>query len=183
MAGSTALAESAASDVAVDRLRRFHRMTEQAVRAAGGRVEKYMGDGAMAVFAQAGGVHSPPVAALTAALRLCRQVEAWNVVEQKKGAVPVGIRIGIHAGPVTVARLGGDDLPDVTPTGDTVNVASRLEALAKEEGAVIAISDAVAAEAQGHPRARRLLKGFQELPPQQIRGRQGLLPVWVRRTG
>ncbi|MDX5360675.1 MAG: adenylate/guanylate cyclase domain-containing protein [Alphaproteobacteria bacterium] len=183
MAGSTALAESAASDVAVDRLRRFHRMTEQAVRAAGGRVEKYMGDGAMAVFPQNGGAVSSPVAALTAARRLCRQVEGWNAVETKRGAAPVRIRIGVHAGPVTVARLGGDDLPDVTPTGDTVNVASRLEALAKEEGAVIAISDTVAAEAQGHPRARRLLKGFEELPPRQIRGRQGLVAVWVRREG
>ena len=68
----------------------------------------------------------------------------------------------------------------LSAAGDTVNVASRVEALTRLHRAEIAVSgaviDAVTAAGRGD-----LLAGFVELPAQEIRGREGRLAVWVAR--
>jgi adenylate cyclase len=77
-----------------------------------------------------------------------------------------------------MARLGGAAQAQLAAAGDTVNVASRLEAFAKEKNAALAVSDAVmrAVAAAGH---HELQPGFRPLPDQSIRGREGRLTVWV----
>jgi adenylate cyclase len=149
-------------------LRELHRRIETAVLAEGGVLSAFLGDGAMVVFGLPEPKPDDAVRALACAHRLVAELPAEG------GA---SVRVGIHCGPIAVAWLGGEQQRQFSVAGDTVNVASRLEALAKGKGP-IAISAAVAEAARAAGRAD-LLAGFAELPPQAIRGRETLLSVWV----
>jgi adenylate cyclase len=81
---------------------------------------------------------------------------------------------------VVIARLGGDTQVQLTAAGDTVNLASRLEALTRIHQAAIVVSDSLAAAAQGLGRAD-LLSGFEKVAPQAIRGREQPVAVWILR--
>jgi adenylate cyclase len=63
----------------------------------------------------------------------------------------IGSRIGAHAGLAIVSRLGPVHHQHVTATGDTVNVASRLMEVAKQQGAAVVVSDALWAAAGSEP--------------------------------
>ena len=97
-----------------------------------------------------------------------------------EGEAPFRISVGIHYGPVIVARLGGPTQAQLSTSGDTVNVASRLENLTREHRAAIAISgevyEAVKTAGQGE-----LLEGFELLATHSVRGRVGRLAIWVSR--
>src|SRR5262249_50755170 len=119
-------------------------------------------------------------AALAAAQDLFRDIHRHNVELEAQGEAPFRISIGIHYGPVVVARLGGPTQAQLSTSGDTVNVASRLENLTREHKAAIAISGEVfgAVKAAGKS---ALLEGFELLPTHSVRGRVGQLAIWVSR--
>ncbi|WP_119459920.1 adenylate/guanylate cyclase domain-containing protein [Rhodospirillaceae bacterium SYSU D60014] len=178
IAGFTGRSEQMAPAETVHFLRDFHRLIERAVLAHGGVVEQFMGDGAMVIF----GVPTPSdqdaVAALACARHLVGTVRRWTEELTRAGRAPLRIGIGVHYGPVVIARLGGDTQRQLTAAGDTVNVASRLEALTRHHDAAIALSAAAAAAVRSAGR-EDLLAGFTELPAQPIRGREERIPVWV----
>ena len=182
IAGFTGRSEQMAPAETVHFLRDFHRRIERAVLAHGGMVEQFMGDGAMVIFGVPAPSDRDAVAALACARHLVRTVRQWTDELTKAGLAPLRIGIGIHYGPVVIARLGGDEQRQLTAAGDTVNVASRLEALTRPHDAVIAISGAVVTAVQAAGR-EDLLAGFVELPAQPIRGREEKLPVWVAQAG
>lgn len=99
----------------------------------GGIVNKFLGDGFMAIF----GAPLPDAAAcehaVAAALAILEGTEG--------GATRVGI--GLHAGPVVTGTVGPPERKEYTIIGDTVNVASRLEGLNKEYGSQLLVSEAV----------------------------------------
>lgn len=181
IAGFTSRIEKLAPEETVSFLRDFHGRIERAMLAHGGVLEQFMGDGAMVVF----GVPKPgpesAAAALAAARDLFQDIHRHNAELEAKGEAPFRISIGIHYGPVVVARLGGPTQAQLSTSGDTVNVASRLENLTREHKAAIAISGEVfeAAKAAGQG---ALLEGFELLPTHSVRGRVGQLAIWVRRA-
>lgn len=180
MAGSTARLEKMAPGDAVRLLRDFHGRIERAVLAHDGVVEKFMGDGAMVVFGipkpQAGDAAS----ALACARALIDDIRAHNAELAAEGVPPIDVSVGIHYGPVIMARLGGAAQAEITAAGDTVNVASRLESLTRANDAAIVVSDA-AVEAIRAAGRLDLIEGFEKLPPQEIRGRVERLAIWIRR--
>ena len=143
IAGFTSRMERMAPDETVRFLRDFHGRIERAVLAHGGVLEQFMGDGAMVVF----GVPVPrpqdAVAALSCAHDLFEDIRRRNDELAAEGEPPFRISVGIHHGPVVIASLGGPTQAQISTSGDTVNVASRLEALTREHGAAIAVSGAV----------------------------------------
>ena len=119
----------------------------KAIISAGGIVDKFIGDGVMALF----GVDATPELgcrqALAAAHAMVGQVE---VLSQKLAVdlpVPLKIGVGIHSGPAIVGRMGFGSNVHLTAIGDTVNVASRLQDLTKEYGCQLVISEQVAMHA------------------------------------
>jgi adenylate cyclase len=180
IAGFTSRIEKMAPEETVRFLRDFHSRIERAMLAHGGVLEQFMGDGAMVVF----GVPRPgpksAAAALAAARDLFADIRRRNEELVAEGEAPFRISVGIHYGPVIVARLGGPTQAQLSTSGDTVNVASRLENLTREHRAAIAISgevyEAVKAAGQGE-----LLEGFELLPTHGVRGRVGRLAIWVSR--
>jgi adenylate cyclase len=180
IAGFTSRIEKMAPEETVRFLRDFHGRIERAMLAHGGVLEQFMGDGAMVVF----GVPRPgpesAAAALAAARDLFVDIRRRNEELVAEGEAPFRISVGIHYGPVIVARLGGPTQAQLSTSGDTVNVASRLENLTREHRAAIAISgevyEAVKAAGRGE-----LLEGFELLPTHSVRGRVGRLAIWVSR--
>jgi adenylate cyclase len=178
MADSTRRTEHMAPAETAQFLREFHRRIEAAVLAHGGVLDRFTGDGAMVIF----GVPAPrpddAVSALACARDLTQEIAQWSAELATDGSLPLRIRIGVHFGSVVIATLGGETQRQLTAAGDTVNVASRLEALMRGRGAAIAISGAVVEAVRAAGRAD-LLTGFAPLPDQPIRGRKGRIAVWV----
>jgi adenylate cyclase len=113
----------------------------------GGTFDKYIGDGLLALF---GAPHTTPddaKNALNTAVAMQRRLKEINQKLLAEGFREIGIGIGLHTGVATVGYIGSDKRSEYTAIGDTVNLASRLEALAKS-GKII-ISESTATEAGG----------------------------------
>ncbi|TBB16035.1 adenylate/guanylate cyclase domain-containing protein (plasmid) [Rhizobium ruizarguesonis] len=125
-------------------LNRYFAIIGKAVEQAGGRLDKFIGDGAMALF----GLNTTPEEAcrqaLAAAAAIVAEIEKLAVELADELALPLRIAIGIHTGPAVVGTMGYGRVRSMTAIGDTVNVASRLESAAKEFEAAIVISEPVA---------------------------------------
>src|SRR5262249_23409871 len=143
IAGSTGRIERMLPDDVVRFLQDFHGRIERAVLAHDGVLEQFMGDGAMAVFGVPTARPQDAAAALACARDLVDDVARRNDELMAAGEPPLRISVGIHHGPVVIARLGGQTQAQISTTGDTVNVASRLERLTREHGGTIVMSGAV----------------------------------------
>jgi adenylate cyclase len=128
-------------------LNRYFRAMGMAVDAAGGHLDKFIGDGVMALFGICGKREDACRRALSAARRMSLNLEELNRSLAPELSEPLRIGIGIHAGPAIVGEMGYDRATTLTAIGDTVNTASRLEALTKEFDVELVFSAIVAEHA------------------------------------
>lgn len=142
LVGFTALAERLPPGRMVTLLTSFHTRACRVVFRNGGTLDKYLGDGFMAVFGTLADDPEAPARAVRCALELQAEMDRWNAKRAARGAVVVPLGIGVHAGRVVVGNVGADARLEFTVIGDTVNVASRLERLTREHGCRIAVSEA-----------------------------------------
>jgi adenylate cyclase len=105
-----------------------------AVTSRGGMVNKFTGDGMLAVFGApiSAGLERDASQALEAARAIQTEIATLNQDLQARGAWPLKLRIGIHSGLVLTGSLGSRSRLEYAVIGDTVNCASRLESLEKE---------------------------------------------------
>lgn len=97
-----------------------------------GTVDKFIGDGLMAFWGAPELQPEHAELALCAALDMQAAVETENAARRQRGEVPIRMRIGLHSGPALAGNIGAPGRIDYTLIGDTVNVAQRMEALARE---------------------------------------------------
>lgn len=142
--GFTAMAEKLEPAVVLDLLNDLQGAFAAAVRDAGGIVDKFMGDGMLAVFGAPEPLEGHAAAALAAARRMTDALREINAEWASLARTPVKVGIGIHSGPVVTGCLGSGAHFEFTVIGDTVNTASRLEALTKEKGVPILVSEETA---------------------------------------
>lgn len=104
----------------------FAIMTEKIVK-YGGTVDKYLGDGIMAIFGAPAAHEDDEERAICAAVEIQEALAEFS--EQMKETInqPLQVRIGLNTGKVMAGRLGGENNKSYTVMGDTVNLASRLE--------------------------------------------------------
>ncbi|MGE0151255.1 MAG: adenylate/guanylate cyclase domain-containing protein [Reyranellaceae bacterium] len=146
--GFTSLAEHRLPYDTVYVLNRYFRAVGEAIEAAGGHVDKFIGDGVMALFGLQGDPAAACRMALDAARRMALAIDALN--ESLTGDLPAPLRIGIglHAGVAIVGELGYGSGRSLTAIGDSVNIASRLETMTKEFACELVVSDDLARLAQ-----------------------------------
>jgi adenylate cyclase len=142
--GFTSMAERRLPYDVVFLLNQYFRAMGEAVTAAGGRVDKFIGDGVMAVFGLNGRAELASAQALDAARRMAVALEVFNAQHVAELKSPFRIGIGIHFGPVIVGEMGFAPALSLTVIGDTVNTASRLESATKEENCQLLVSEIVA---------------------------------------
>jgi len=111
-----------------------------AVAGAGGYLDKFIGDGVMALFGLTSGPEHGCREALAAALEMSRALDRLNETLANDLREPLRIGIGIHVGHVIVGEMGHGRAKSLTAIGDAVNTASRLESLTKELGAQLIVS-------------------------------------------
>ena len=121
-------------------------------RSSGGLVDKFIGDGIMALFGLAGGPAAAARAALAATRGMALALNALNRELAVELDEPLRMGMGVHLGPVILGEMGHGPAASLTAIGDTVNVASRLEALTKELGCQLVVSEAVTQRAGSRPR-------------------------------
>ena len=163
--GFTRLAEREAPEAVMALLRRCHAVIEQAIFAHGGTLDKYLGDGVMATF----GTPRVSPADCANALAAARDIVDGIAADQPT----LRISVGIHFGPAILGNVGTERRLEFATLGDTVNVASRLEAATRTLDCRIVASDAVMS------RAGEAHKDFRHVPSLGLRGRDAPIDVWV----
>ena len=167
--GSSALAQRLPPDEVVGLLNRFFAVVVDVVVEHGGLVNKFEGDGALAVFGAPAPLDDPAGAALAAGRRLAHRLR------DQSEAFEAGI--GISAGPVVAGNVGAPDRYEYTVIGDPVNEAARLTEAAKgTSGRIIASWSAVT---QAHPSEAECWEMGREV---RLRGRPGRTRVASPRT-
>jgi adenylate cyclase len=124
-------------------LNRYFAEMGHAVEAAGGRIDKFIGDGVMALFGLDRGVEAGCREALAAARDMAERMESLNRALVHDIPEPLRIGIGIHTGPAIVGEMGHGTAVSITAVGDSVNTASRIESLTKTYGCELVVSEAV----------------------------------------
>lgn len=105
-----------------------------------GIIDKFMGDGILAVFGVPVSTEDHAESGIKAALAMNEKLRLLNQERSKEGLFPIKIGIGVHSGPVIGGNLGNNNKLEYTVIGDTVNVASRIENLTKRYKSPLIIS-------------------------------------------
>jgi adenylate cyclase len=129
-------------------LNRYFAAMGEAVEEAGGRVDKFIGDGVMALFGTESGPREACRQALVAARLMAVRLMGLNAALAHDLPSPLRIGIGIHTGHAVVGEMGYGRASSLTAIGDAVNTASRLEALTKDLDCQLVVSAAVARRAE-----------------------------------
>ena len=134
----TTIAERLSGQECFDWLLHFTALLSPIVTANDGFIDKYMGDGIMAIFRK-------PSDAVQAAVLMVEAVKELNASDEvRRGdAFAFNVGVGIHYGPVVIGTMGDDIRYDVAIVSDAVNLASRLEGLSKVYGCHILVSQDV----------------------------------------
>lgn len=138
--GFTSLAEHRLPYDVVFILNRYFAKMGDAVESAGGRIDKFIGDGVMALFGIDADGPTGSRQALAAARQVGERLEVLNRDLASELSDPLRIGIAIHAGPAIVGEMGYKQVVGVTAIGDAVNTASRLETMTKEFGVQLVVS-------------------------------------------
>ncbi len=113
-------------------LNRFFAEVGEGINGPGGWIDKYLGDGLLALFGVNQPVEEACRSALVAAIEIDAALERLNHELKDELTTPLRIGVGLHVGPLILGRIGHRASAATTVIGPAVNVASRLEALTKE---------------------------------------------------
>lgn len=147
--GSTTLAERLSPETAVGTVNTYLRTMARAVIDEGGILDKFTGDGLMAIFGALADPAAGAAAAARAAMRMRHDLAILNVERTARGEPTAGYGIGINTGDVVLGAVGLPERSDFTAMGDAVNTAARMESLTKELGVDIVMSESSAALLRG----------------------------------
>jgi adenylate cyclase len=125
--GFTGLAESLAPETVVKLLNEYFADMTPIIFSHRGLLDKYLGDGMMAVFGAPYPSEESAANAVAAAIDMQRRMVSLNEELAEAGLPQIAIGIGINTGTVTVGYIGSEQRTDYTVIGDTVNLTARLE--------------------------------------------------------
>ncbi len=171
--GSTALAERLPPEEVVGVFNTYLRVMARCVLDAGGILDKFLGDGLMAIFGAMGDPTHGADAATRAAMAMHRQLVALNADRGARGEPVVLFGVGVHTGDVVLGAVGLPERSDYTAIGDAVNTASRMESLTKEFKVDTVFSSETAERLDGEGVALR------PLGEAQVRGKVAAMRVFT----
>jgi adenylate cyclase len=161
LAGFTAFSDGRPADEVIEMLNAYWASVVPAIVGdAGGIIERFAGDGVLAVFNALGDQPDHPLRAARAALHVR---DAVATVAEEHTTWP-RFRVGVNTGPAVVGNVGTAQQRSFTAVGDTVNVASRVQMLAEPGMVLISMAtwELVRDRVRVSPRGAYRLKGVQE---------------------
>ncbi|MBC6436197.1 adenylate/guanylate cyclase domain-containing protein [Nostoc sp. HG1] len=146
-------------------------MVEIVEQRHGGMVNKFLGDGFMALFGVGENLPDHAEQAVTAAQEMLVSLQCINRQLEQQGLAPLAMGVGIHTGIAVVGSIGSSRRLEYTAIGNTINIASRVESLTKEVGEPILLTDAT---------QQALPKSFltEALPPHLVKGQSKPLNIY-----
>ncbi len=129
----------------------------------GGMINKYLGDGFIALFGIGGADEPHADLAVAAGRDMLAALPGLNAGLAAEGQAPIEIGIGIHTGPAIVGSIGSPQRLEFTAIGATVNLASRIQGLTKTLGAPLLLTEATRAQLQSDG-------ALEKFPAQAVRG-------------
>jgi adenylate cyclase len=143
--GFTALSEREKPERVVGLLNKFFSAMSEIIFAHGGTLDKFMGDGLMALFGAPNATPEDARNAVKAAVAMQQKLVTLNNELETENYGRIAVGLGLHTGEATVGYIGSEKRSEYTAIGDTVNLASRLQSNAR--GGQILISEATAGAA------------------------------------
>ena len=144
--GFTTLSEKENPEKIVGLLNKYFTAMSEILFAYGGTLDKYIGDGLMAIFGAPTASPEDAKNALKTAVAMQKRLVKLNEELSAEGFSRIEVGIGLHTGIATIGYIGSEQRSEYTAIGDSVNIASRLEQNAR--GGQILISEATAAECE-----------------------------------
>jgi adenylate cyclase len=142
------------------------------VEHSGGHLDKFIGDGALALFGLTDSAETASRQAFDAAIRIFEGVRHLNETYESELDHPLRLALSLHAGPAIAGEMGYGHALGLTAVGDTINAGSRLETLAKELDAELVVSAELADRA-------RIDLSSHELRTVTVRGRNAPIRAWI----
>jgi class 3 adenylate cyclase len=173
--GFTTMAEAIRPHEVVRVLNAYFEQMVEAVFKHDGMLDKFIGDGLMAVFGAPRAVPDHAMSAVACALDMRRRLVEVNDALRAAGLLELKIGIGLHTGPVVVGNIGSSKRMEYTAIGDAVNLAARLESQTKEQGVDILISEATYAAVADRVVADRLGEV-------QVKGKNKVVVIYALRA-
>jgi len=169
--GFTTMAETMTPEQVVAFLNAYFSEMVDAVLEQEGMLDKFLGDGLMAVFGSFGDQPDHARRAVLASLRMKALLAKINGERVSAGKAPIAIGIGIHTDEVIVGSIGSKQRLEFTHIGDGVNIASRVQGLNKEYQTTILITGATRDE---------LADEFETVPVAEVtlRGKTRSMPIY-----
>jgi class 3 adenylate cyclase/nitrite reductase/ring-hydroxylating ferredoxin subunit len=140
VAGFTAISETLLPYDVMYLLNRYFVQAGEIIERNGGYVDKFVGDGMMAIFG-VDGEPDAPIRAVNAALQTLDAIDRMKPFVKAMYDIDFDIRIGLHYGEAVLGSVGSLGHERLTAIGDVVNVASRVESASKEAGTRFLISE------------------------------------------
>jgi class 3 adenylate cyclase len=141
LANATALAERVGSEAVRTLVNRFFELAQAEVQRYEGTINEFAGDGFMALFGAPLAHEDHARRAILSALGIQQSVRERRGDFGLPPGAELAVRMGLHTGLVVVGRIGDDARMDVTPVGETMEMAAGLQQLAQP--GIILISDAI----------------------------------------
>ena len=138
--GFTTLAEQMSPADAFALLNEVQGAFARTVKDHGGTVDKFLGDGMLAVFGAPEAMENHAARAVDATIAIRRVMVEQNARRQKESIAPLRIGVAVHSGAVVTGCIGSGARLEFTIIGDTVNTASRLEGATKDLSTDVLIS-------------------------------------------
>jgi len=167
----TTMAEGMAPSQVVSFLNDYFSEMVEAVFEHGGVLDKFIGDGMMAVFGSLGDFKDHPRRAVMAALRMKALLGKINGERAVAGKPQIQIGIGVHTDDVVVGNIGSRRRLEYTVIGDGVNTSSRVQSLNKELGTTILITETTYADVKDYFECRLM-------PEAHLKGKAKMLQFY-----
>ena len=131
MVGFTAYSSKMEPEEVIALLRELLALLSDCVFSNFGTIDKFLGDGLMAIFGPPLPSSADATNAARCALQMMRSIDRWNERRHQNNERAIRIAIGIHYGRIVRGDVGGENRLEFTAVGDVVNIASRVEAYSR----------------------------------------------------
>jgi class 3 adenylate cyclase/predicted ATPase len=167
--GATELSASLDPEDYFEIVRAYHERAAELVLRYGGHVAQYLGDGLLAYFGYPKAHEDAAERAVRAGLAIVDALAEFNRGLEREKNVRLSLRVGIHTGTVVLGQTGGQQHREVLAMGETVNLAARIQAIARADTVVMSGD------------SERLVRGLfviQDLGPQRLKGILRTIPAY-----